>query len=105
MVFTSFAQNQPNACEDGTKIFCNLLCVTVLKIPGVFVRKPGKREAKNFIKSRELPEPGSRFSNLGRMHTPHPTRPESTPGHKLQKPSTESGIFQSLGTISFVLIY
>ena len=25
------------------------------------------------------------------------------PGHKLQKPSKESGMFQSLGTISFVL--
>ena len=59
MLFTSFAQNQPNACEDRTKIFCNLLCVTVLKIPGIFVRKPGKWEAKKFIKSREFPEPGS----------------------------------------------
>ena len=28
-----------------------------------------------------------------------------TPGHKLQKSSKESGIFQSLGTISFVLFY
>ena len=56
MLFTSFAQNQPNACEDRTKIFCNLLCVTVLKIPGIFVRKPGKREAKKFIKSREFIE-------------------------------------------------
>ena len=27
------------------------------------------------------------------------------PGHKLQKPSKESGIFQSLGTINFVLFY
>ena len=26
-------------------------------------------------------------------------------GHKLQKPSKESGIFQSLGTISFVLFF
>ena len=32
----------------------------------------------------------------GRLHAPHPT-------HKLQKPSKESGIFQSLGTINFVL--
>ena len=29
--------------------------------------------------------------------------PGSAPGHKLQKPSKESGIFQSLGTINFVL--
>ena len=29
----------------------------------------------------------------GRMHTPHPTPPVSAPGHKLQKPSKESGIF------------
>ena len=28
--------------------------------------------------------------------------PRSTPGHKLQKPSKESGIFQSLDTINFV---
>ena len=28
-----------------------------------------------------------------------------TPGHKLQKPPKGSGIFQSLGTISFVLFY
>ena len=34
----------------------------------------------------------------GRMHTPHPT-PVSAPGHKLQKPSKASGIFQSIGTI------
>ena len=27
----------------------------------------------------------------------------SAPGHKLQKPSKESGIFQSLGTTNFVL--
>ena len=39
----------------------------------------------------------------GRMHTPHPTPLGSAPGHKLQKPSKESGMFQSLGTISFVL--
>ena len=31
--------------------------------------------------------------------------PRSAPGHKLQKPSKESGIFQSLGTINFVLFY
>ena len=29
----------------------------------------------------------------------------SAPGHKLQKSSKESGIFQSLGTINFVLFY
>ena len=40
----------------------------------------------------------------GRMHTPHPT-PGSIPGHKLRKPSKESGIFQSLGTIIIVLFY
>ena len=39
----------------------------------------------------------------GRMYTPHPTPFGSAPGHKLQKPSKESGMFQSLGTISFVL--
>ena len=33
----------------------------------------------------------------GRMHAPHPI----APGHKLQKPSKESGLFQSLGTINF----
>ena len=32
------------------------------------------------------------------MDTPHPI----APGHKLQNPSKESGIFQSLGTIYFV---
>ena len=31
--------------------------------------------------------------------------PGSTPGHKLQKPSKQCGIFQSLGTINFVLFY
>ena len=31
--------------------------------------------------------------------------PGSSPGHKLQNPSKESGIFRSLGTISFVLFY
>ena len=30
----------------------------------------------------------------GRMHTPH-----STPGHKLQKPSKESGIFSHLASL------
>ena len=40
----------------------------------------------------------------GRMHTPHPT-PGSVPGRKLQKPSKESGILQSLGTVNFVLFY
>ena len=39
----------------------------------------------------------------GRMHLPHPTPSGFAPGHKLQKPSKESGIFQSLGTITFVL--
>ena len=29
----------------------------------------------------------------------------SAPGHKLQKSSKESGIFQSLGTINFVILY
>ena len=29
----------------------------------------------------------------------------NAPGHTLQKTSKESGIFQSLGTISFVLFY
>ena len=39
-----------------------------------------------------------------RMRAPHPTPPPvSAPGHKLQKPSKESGIFHSLGTINFVL--
>ena len=41
-----------------------------------------------------------------KMHTPqwpHPTSLGSAPGHKLQKPSKESGMFQSLGTISYVL--
>ena len=40
----------------------------------------------------------------GRMHNPHPTSPASASNHKLQKPSKESGIFQSLGTI-IVLFY
>ena len=38
-----------------------------------------------------------------KMHNPYPTPPGSNLGHKLQKPSKESGIFQSLGTINFVL--
>ena len=40
-----------------------------------------------------------------RMHTPHPTTlySLSARGHKLQKPSKEFGIFQSLGTINFVI--
>ena len=41
----------------------------------------------------------------GRMHTPHFTPPGDAPGHKLRKSSKESGIFQSLGTIDFVLFY
>ena len=46
----------------------------------------------------------------GKMHTPHPGRiilppPRSAPDHKLQKSSKEFGIFQSLGTINFVLFY
>ena len=44
MLFTSFAQNQPNAFEDRKKSFA--ICFVLLKIPGIFVRKPGKREAK-----------------------------------------------------------
>ena len=36
---------------------------------------------------------------------PHPTPPGSTPGYKLQKTLKESGIFQSLGTINFLLFY
>ena len=42
----------------------------------------------------------------GRMYTPgpHPT-PGSAPCHELQKSSKESGIFQILGTISFVLFF
>ena len=35
----------------------------------------------------------------GRMHTPHPTPFNPPPGHKLQKISKESSIFQSLGII------
>ena len=38
----------------------------------------------------------------GRRHTPHPTPARSAPGHKLQKPSKESGPFHSLGAINFV---
>ena len=40
----------------------------------------------------------------GGMHAPHPTS-ESAAGNKLHKPSKEPGMFQSLGTISFVLSY
>ena len=36
------------------------------------------------------------------MHTPHPTPIGSAPGHKLHKPSKESGMFQSLDIIRFV---
>ena len=46
-----------------------------------------------------------RFSKTtgGSMHTPHlPPPPRSAASHKLQKPSKESGIFQSHGTIDFV---
>ena len=40
----------------------------------------------------------------GWMHTPHltPLDPPLANGHKLQKPSKESGMHQSFGTISFV---
>ena len=38
-----------------------------------------------------------------RMHTPRPSPPGSAPGHNLQTPSKESGIFQPLGSINFVL--
>ena len=43
----------------------------------------------------------------GRMHTPHPTplNPSLALCYRLQKPSKESGVFQSLGTISFALFY
>ena len=43
---------------------------------------------------------------FGRIHTPHAT-PLDPPlyGHKLQKSSKESGIFQSLRTINFILAY
>ena len=39
------------------------------------------------------------------MHTFHPTpsAPGSAPGHELQKPSKEYGIFQLLGIVNFVL--
>ena len=37
------------------------------------------------------------------MHSAYPSSIGSVPGHKLQKPSKESGMFQSLGTISFAL--
>ena len=35
-----------------------------------------------------------------RMYSSYPA-----PGHKLQKPSKESGLLQSLGTINFFLFY
>ena len=45
----------------------------------------------------------------GRVHTSHPSPthldPPLSPDHKLQKPSKEFGIFQSPGTISFILFY
>ena len=43
----------------------------------------------------------------GRMHTTYPTPldPTLVNGHKLQQPSKESGVFQSLGTINFVCFY
>ena len=41
----------------------------------------------------------------GRMYTPHPTPLDPPQGHKLQKPLKEYGIFQSLGTIGFVIFY
>ena len=43
----------------------------------------------------------------GRMHKCIPLILPSwiRPGHKLQKPSKESGVFQLLGTINFVLVY
>ena len=39
-----------------------------------------------------------------KMHILHPT-PGSAPSHTLHKLSKKSGIFQSLGTINFVLFY
>ena len=44
----------------------------------------------------------------GKMHSnayPSSYSPVSAHGHKLRKPSKKSGIFQSLGTISFVPFY
>ena len=41
----------------------------------------------------------------GRMRTLHPTLSGSAPGHKLQKPLKEFGMFQSLGITGFVLFY
>ena len=35
----------------------------------------------------------------GRMHASHPTPPVPVPGYKLQKPSKESGIFQTLAPL------
>ena len=40
-----------------------------------------------------------------KRHTPHLTPLGSDPGHNLQKPSRESDIFQSLGSINFVFFY
>ena len=41
----------------------------------------------------------------GRICIPLILPPGFAPGHKLQKPSQQPGIFQSLGTINFVLFY
>ena len=41
----------------------------------------------------------------GRMHSTLILPPESASGHQLQKPLKKSGVFQSLGTINFVLFY
>ena len=41
----------------------------------------------------------------GKMHTPHPISVGSAPSHKLEKPLKESGMFQSLGSISFFRFY
>ena len=47
------------------------------------------------------------FSKMAakRMHILSSYPPGSASGYKLQKPSKESGIIQSLGTIYFVLFY
>ena len=60
------------------------------------------KEAQNYEKIVYIKNISKRAG--GRRHTPHPTPPppRSAPGHKLQKPSKESGIFQSHGTIYFV---
>ena len=39
----------------------------------------------------------------GRMHSPHSIPLYPHQGHKLQKLTKKSGVFQSLGTINFVL--